>query len=61
MTVMVESDAGVTHSPPMKKRSVCWIGADTPAEMDIRGLLRRRSWHAGRVVDMSPARIVVSM
>jgi hypothetical protein len=36
--VMVESDEGVTHSPPMKKRSVCWIGADTPAEMVIWGL-----------------------
>ena len=26
MTLIVASDDGVTHSPPMKKRSVCRIG-----------------------------------
>jgi hypothetical protein len=61
MTVMVESEEGVTHSPPMKNRSVCRIGTDTSlAEMVMEPLPllvlapRARRGH-------SPARIVVSM
>jgi hypothetical protein len=40
MTVMVESEEGTTHSPPMKNRFACRIGTETSlAEMDMGPLL----------------------
>jgi hypothetical protein len=39
MTLIFESDEGATHSPPMKKRSVCLTGTvASPAEVVIGSL-----------------------
>jgi hypothetical protein len=53
MTVMVESDEGSTHWPPMKKRSACWIGTDTPVAEMVMGLSHHRSRHRRHAVDMT--------
>ena len=41
ITSIVESDEGATHSPPMKKRSVCLTDAVASSEMVMRAFQLR--------------------
>src|ERR1700678_3063488 len=46
---MVEPEEGVTHSPPMKIRSVCSIGTDASAEIVIRAPCQGRPDRPDRI------------